>query len=81
MNELNKELFRCLECKLVLSKCTCNGALPLVSLGEPKGIPHRCPVCDGRGQVFNGFYPQTDNIVTIGPEHCRTCSGLGLVWG
>lgn len=95
MRELEQKFLnniKCLECDNYLVGCNCLKFKPMISdMSEvpsavketlkPKGSPHRCPVCDGRGQVFNGFYPQTDNIVTIGPDLCRTCSGLGLVWG
>lgn len=46
--------------------------------------PHRCPVCNGNGLVPNGFYMQTSgnwSTTNITPEMCRSCSGVGIVWG
>ena len=42
--------------------------------------PHRCPVCDGRGQVqFNPAMPFTDGT-SAGPWPCKPCNGTGIVW-
>lgn len=47
--------------------------------------PHRCPVCNGSGLVPNGFYNHTGvynyETTNTSPETCRTCMGLGIVWG
>ena len=46
--------------------------------------PHRCPVCNGKGLVPNGFYLQTSghsSTSSITPEPCRSCGGTGIVWG
>lgn len=46
--------------------------------------PHCCPVCYGRGHVAAGFYTSTgqswvtSNMMT---ETCKSCSGMGIVWG
>lgn len=40
--------------------------------------PHKCPVCNGAGQVWpiNDF--KTTSIP--GPTPCRACGGTGIVW-
>jgi hypothetical protein len=47
--------------------------------------PHRCPVCEGKGNVPNGFYSAIGVEVwsssSIMPEACRSCDGTGVVWG
>ena len=38
--------------------------------------PHRCPVCEGKGFVPNGFYITTNGHWTtnsLEPEKCRSC--------
>lgn len=51
---------------------------------EPVLTPHRCPVCEGKGLVPNGFYlavgvtEYTTSSMT--PETCRSCDGKGIVW-
>lgn len=44
----------------------------------------RCPVCDGRGIVPNGFYRAVGvNEWVSGsttPETCRSCGGCGVVF-
>jgi hypothetical protein len=43
----------------------------------------RCPVCEGRGYVPNGFYgsyagcPWT--VSSLEPETCKSCGGKGYV--
>ena len=50
-------------------------------------IPHKCPVCNGRGVVEGGFYnppmsheyrPTTTTPTT---EICKSCNGQGILWG
>jgi len=46
-------------------------------------VPHRCPVCNGRGHVPNGFYGTTNDEWTtssLTPDVCKTCNGGGIVW-
>ena len=44
-------------------------------------VPHRCPVCDGRGLLSAGFYSQgASTSDTTAWEACRSCSGGGIVW-
>lgn len=45
-------------------------------------MPDKCPICQGRGSVPQGFYDY-QNPVYIGTvmqtEGCRRCGGLGTV--
>lgn len=42
--------------------------------------PHRCPVCEGRGQVlFNPDLPHSSGT-SCGPWICRPCMGSGILW-
>lgn len=45
--------------------------------------PHTCPVCNGNGIIAKGFYGQTSGSwsSTGGVEKCRSCDGIGVVWG
>jgi hypothetical protein len=47
-------------------------------------IPYRCPVCDGKGLVPNGFYRAVGmnewGSSSASPETCRTCKGIGIIW-
>lgn len=46
-------------------------------------VPFRCPVCEGKGIVPQGFY---DNITGMGSwgcaitEKCRACDGKGIIY-
>ena len=49
--------------------------------------PHKCPVCEGRGNVPSGFYdsptmiheyPPTSTVSTT--ETCKSCNGQGILW-
>jgi hypothetical protein len=45
--------------------------------------PYRCPVCNGKGIVPNGFYNSTEDswaTTSIAPETCKSCWGTGIVW-
>lgn len=46
-------------------------------------IPHKCPVCYGRGLMPYGFYEsqlgQWDTT-SITDVTCRSCQGSGIVW-
>lgn len=49
----------------------------------PAGAPHTCPVCNGRGDVSQGFYdisPYFESTTGIYPVTCRTCNGQGVLW-
>ena len=44
---------------------------------------YKCPVCEGRGFVYNGFYQTLQDYYTsssTATETCRTCGGKGIVW-
>ena len=49
-------------------------------------IPHKCPVCQGKGIVILGFYnllpTQTDTktFTVMSFENCRSCTN-GIIWG
>lgn len=45
-------------------------------------VPHRCPVCDGKGRVPSGFYAPEGTVRLDEPrmEVCRSCFGSGIVW-
>ncbi len=42
-------------------------------------MPHKCPVCNGLGQVQGSFY---GNMGTGGAMQvpCRSCNGTGVIW-
>lgn len=44
---------------------------------------YKCPVCNGKGIVPNGFYNVINSYNTnnTSAEVCRTCKGTGIVWG
>lgn len=42
-------------------------------------LPHKCPVCDGRGTVSAGFYSPGGYAWTTSPEKCRACDGTGVI--
>lgn len=45
-------------------------------------LPHRCPVCFGKGTVQSGFYSYGNLSKTSSiEEQCRACSGTGVLWG
>lgn len=41
--------------------------------------PCRCPVCEGRGTVPNGFYFGGGYSTSTTPETCRSCNGKGYI--
>ena len=45
-------------------------------------IPHKCPVCEGRGNVPGGFYGGCGlyGCSTSSMERCRQCKGTGIIW-
>jgi DnaJ-class molecular chaperone len=70
---------------------SCGGWHPLGTPCHGRGVPvtiterrpHRCPVCNGRGNLPHGFYNPnptglSDNTAEV---QCRACGGTGIVWG
>ena len=55
-------------------------AAPIVwSVPVTEKMPHKCPVCKGRGQMPAGFY-EVGGIDGAKRVACRSCAGNGLVW-
>lgn len=42
-------------------------------------VPHRCPVCWGRGTMPNSFYILGDSTGAGGPVTCKSCIN-GIVY-
>ncbi len=42
------------------------------------GIPHKCPVCEGRINLPPDFYGGRSTNAAM--EVCRACGGTGIVW-
>ena len=42
--------------------------------------PHKCPVCDGRGDHMHGFYNECADTTNTARVPCRGCSGQGIIW-
>lgn len=58
----------------------CN--IPLEYPLQPSSLqPHRCPVCEGTGQVWSTFYEYGSVTTAISKVTCRSCGGSGIVWG
>ena len=38
-------------------------------------IPHKCPVCNGTGEIVCGYFGTAAAV-----ESCRACVGTGIVW-
>jgi hypothetical protein len=47
-------------------------------------IPHRCPVCGGRGKMPRGFFDSVEGLPystsDLTPDQCRPCLGSGILW-
>lgn len=46
-------------------------------------IPHKCPVCGGRGLLPSGFYipnPNSTSGSSTLPVTCKSCGGTGVLW-
>ena len=45
-------------------------------------IPHRCPVCEGRGEVGKKLAQINSILISQKPLRfkCHGCSGTGIVW-
>lgn len=49
---------------------------------EASNTLNKCPVCEGRGIVPNGFYNTVTGYGTtnsIAPDKCRSCDGVGVI--
>lgn len=45
-----------------------------------KYIPYqKCPVCDGKGRVFNGMLEPFEPTLRIGWNTCHCCEGRGII--
>ena len=44
-------------------------------------IPHKCPVCEGRGVVPANFYTMDESASGTAPVPCRACNGGGIIYG
>ena len=70
-----------LEGNCVLYQAYRNGAISQLPVAGKTVV--RCPVCDGRGTVPYGFYPDQPRDAT-GVGHttqCRGCMGRGIIGG
>lgn len=50
----------------------------------PQLVPHKCPVCEGRGRVAEDFYGDENNqqppyLFGFSPGDCRSCNN-GVLW-
>jgi len=52
--------------------------LRLLRTGQ-KILPHKCPVCRGRGTVPIGFYFYEGVKPTTKEVKCRSCNGNGII--
>lgn len=54
-----------------------------LSMGTTTSVPHRCPVCKGRGNVPHEFYSGnsgiSQNYCNPRPK-CKSCNGKGIVY-
>lgn len=46
--------------------------------------PHRCPICEGHGNVPGGWYTTLPGVncfsSTAVSEPCRSCNSTGILW-
>lgn len=54
---------------------------PMPNLTNTTMMPHKCPVCQGKGLVPYGFYSSYSVHITTNtaPEQCKSCSGSGII--
>ena len=44
-------------------------------------VPHKCPVCEGRGTVPCNFYePLRYTTTSTAPIECKSCDGKAIIW-
>lgn len=46
----------------------------------PTRTPHKCPVCEGRKTVPQGFYTGMSQGTDTNRDQCQTCNGVGILW-
>lgn len=77
---VHKKLLAVLDEELKHEKNLNRSFIPTVSKSVQK-----CPVCQGVGTVHHNFYDQFIQEQTYhtytGPTICRTCNGVGVLWG
>lgn len=51
---------------------------------EIRARPHKCPVCDGVGNITKEIHPKLaefERLPTCLSIACKSCDGKGIVWG
>lgn len=45
-------------------------------------IPHKCPICEGRGEIKKNLAQVNSVVVSTKPLRfrCHGCGGIGMVW-
>lgn len=66
---------------VTIRTCPCpNGRWQIVAHPQTSGrVPHKCPVCGGRGTVPRIAYGGGSTYT--GEDPCHACGGTGIVWG
>lgn len=54
--------------------------IPAEMIPAPRATPHKCPVCEGRGNVAADFYGVPGVSIGANPQQCRSCFGTGILW-
>jgi len=83
----NHRIEQCLLCELELKVNALNDRLNSI-FNNMKAIdpcdiknPHRCPVCEGDGEVIiNTGYLLTSHPPKYPTKVCNACEGKGIVW-
>lgn len=52
-----------------------------MSINNYKMSPHQCPVCYGHGTLPAHFYAENRGTSLAGEVPCKSCGGLGIIWG
>ena len=60
----------------------CTGAFCLICHPQPPvaRTPHKCPVCEGRGNVPCNFYTRADTASSAANIVCNSCAGVGIIY-
>ena len=49
--------------------------------GGTQVIPHKCPICQGRGTMPADFYEMSDpTAINTCPVPCKSCQGKGVIF-